>query len=182
MREYMDMVTASQMLSNRIEVILTEQTQLMLEAYKNPASDLNIEFKEVYLDPDQNHLYMTALVLDVTDQKPVVKVDYVLGSDQLVISNVISFRDHKMMHTSMGMQSGATDMGHAAVRWLLKELLKHARMRGFTHTQIASTTRYSGARAVNGTQTDASQEPINYSVNQKLAETRLWLGPWSCVE
>lgn len=181
MRELINIIAQSAASSARIEVIFQLQTQIMLEAYKSPASELTPQFRVVYNDTDNHQLYMEVLVTDVSDAQPVVKVDYVLGQDQLVVSNVISFRDHKAMHTSMGTQTGASDMGHTAMRWLLKEVLKDARARGFNQTQISSQTRYTRARAHQGAQTDGSQEPLNYSVHQKITESRMYLGPWTIL-
>jgi hypothetical protein len=182
MREFISILEQSNESLSRIEVIFTQPTQIMLESYKSPASELSTQFGVVYSDTDNDQIYMELIVTDTTDQKPVIKVDYVLGRAQLVVSNVISFRDHKPMNTSMGVQPGATDMGHTAMRWLLKQILKDAQARGFSQTRISSHTRYTGSRAVHGTQTDVSQAPVNYSVNQKITEHRIYLGPWTILD
>jgi hypothetical protein len=182
MREFIDIMNHAHETSARIEIIFRFQTQLMLEAYKSPATELSLQFRVVYDDSDNHQLYMEVLVSDVSDVKPVIKADYVLGQEDLVVSNVISFRDHKIMHTSMGPQSGAADMGHGAMRWLLREVLKDARARGYHQTQISSQTRFTGARAHQGDKTHLSQEPVNYPVSQKLTEHRICLGPWTILD
>jgi hypothetical protein len=182
MREFINIMNHSHGTAHRVEIIFRFQTQLMLEAYKSPATELKLQFRVVYDDSDNHQLYMEVLATDVSDGKPVIKADYVLGQEELVVSNVISFRDHKVMHTSMGTQMGAADMGHMAMRWLLKEVLKDARVRGYHQTRISSLTRFTGARAHHGDQTDVSQEPLNYSVSQKLTEQRIYVGPWTQLD
>lgn len=182
MREFINIINHSHETSHRVAIIFSYHTQLMLEAYKSPATELNLQFRVVYDDADNHQLYMEVWVSDVSDGKPVIKADYVLGKDQLVISNVTSFRDHKVMHTSMGPQTGATDMGHTAMQWLLTQVLKDARNKGFDQTQIVSQTRYSGARAHQGDQTHVFQEPLNYTVSQKITEDHICLGPWTQID
>lgn len=175
MRQFIDAVTThmSQM-PYRLEIVLTEHVQHVLEAYQNPEQDLELQFRVVYADPMDNRVFMELMVLDKLTQTPVVKVDYVLGDQNVVVSNVISFKNDKHMHTSMGVQSGATDLGTKTVRWLFKQILSDATKRGYPATHVSSTTRYSGARAAQGSQTQYHELPTNYSVSQKITERHLY--------
>lgn len=169
MPKYIDIVSKT-CHANRIEIILSEQCHQVLEAYSNPSKELRVDYRVVYDDTAQGKLYMEAMVVDQQTLTPVVKCDYVLGDENLTISNVISFKDDKSMWTSSGAQGGAADLGHSAVKWLFQNILSDARDRGFDHAKITSSTRYSGARAKNGAQTSSSEVPVNYSVDQKIVE------------
>ena len=155
---------------NRIEIIFSEQAELLLESFKDPSNELTIKYRIAYDDQSNGKLYMEATVIEIANDKPVIKIDYVLGNTSLVISNVISFRDDKPMYTSSGIQPGATDMGASAMRWLYKSILTDAKNRGFDCVKITSSTRYSGARAKHGPQTTLNDLPVNYDVDQKIRE------------
>jgi hypothetical protein len=177
MRKFIDIINEGLSPNHyRIEIIFSESAELLLDSFKNPANELTINYRVVYDDiGSSGKLYMDAIVVELQNNKPVIKVDYVLGSTELVISNVVSFREDKNMVTSSGIQQGAADMGYAAMKWLYKNILTDAENRGFNCTKITSSTRYSGARAKNGEQTQTLDLPVNYNVKQKIKERFIYI-------
>jgi len=141
-----------------------------MESFGNPEQELSMSYRIIHEDVTEGKIYIEAIVFEKTNNSKLIKIDYILGNDALVISNVVSFRNDKPMTTSSGQQTGATDVGSIAIKWIYKQILIDAENRGYKGVRITSSTRYSGARAKNGLQTSIDELPINYSVDQKITE------------
>jgi hypothetical protein len=171
MRKFIDIISNGvSSTHNRIEMIFSKSSLFLLESFSNPSAELKIAYRVIYEDHNEGKVYIEAIVSETKNNEPVIKIDYTLGDKNLVISNIISFRDDKSMFTSSGPQSGAADMGYTAISWLFKNILTDAKNRGFENVKISSSTRYSGARAKNGQQTAIHDIPINYNAGQKITE------------
>jgi hypothetical protein len=171
MRNFIDIINQNQFSdSNRIEIIFSESAYCLLDSYQNPKDELEVQYSVTHKYPLDDKLYMEATVFEKSTHHKIIRIDYRLGDKNLVISNVISFRNDKNMYTSNGPQDGAADLGHIAMMWLFRNILSDAKDRGYDNTRITSSTRYSGARAKNGKQTSIYDEPMNYDVAQKIKE------------
>ena len=148
--------------------MFTDSIDCLLESFDDPVHQLRIEFREVHREEDR--LYMSAEVFEKPNNLILIRVDYELGGSEVNVTNIVSYRNDKSMNTSSGIQSGATDMGPRALKWLLKNITQDAQDRGYHGIKITSSTRYSGARAHNGPETDVVDIPVNYNVNLPLRE------------
>jgi hypothetical protein len=171
MRKFIDIISEGISLNhNRIEIIFSKSAELLLESFTDPVNELKINYRIRYNDQQNGKLYIVATVIEISSNIPVIEIDYTLGDTNMVVSNVVSFRNDKHMFTSNGQQIGATDMGFTAMKWIYSNILTDAKNRGFDCTKIVSGTRYTGARAKNGMQNSPDDLPINYDVNQDLRE------------
>jgi hypothetical protein len=108
-----------------------------------------------------------------------VKITFSLtkNNSQVDIGTIEPF-DHpentKIVHTSLGAYPGGVDMGHSAMKWLLRQLKDFAHTEGFAINKISSTTRSTGARAKNNPGDDGTGMPRHFDVNRPLNESVIY--------
>ena len=138
-------------LIDEITVLATTDKLEVLEAYHQPEQELTLIFmaKPNAIFPDT--LDVTALVNEIATGETVVQVDYQLKpkSDGMDIANISAAKlsPGKRVWTTKAAAEKSTDLGYAAMRWLLRELARDARKRGYPVTRWSSSTRISGAWA-----------------------------------
>lgn len=133
--------------------------------------ELKIVFSQRHTEYSTN--FYEGIVTEQSTGDAVLYIDFYINDklpNAITVDNIRPSFDkidqNKIVHTSLGPQTGAADIGMSAIRWLFKEIKNFAISKGYDIKQIVSSTRYTGARAKN----NPSNEIKQFDVNAKLDE------------
>lgn len=149
----------------------------MMESYDNPTEQLTIRFRNVTAEYGDH--YYEAIVREKDTNKPRLVVNFTLSDNDnsIKVGNIEPIlspeEKGKPVHTSMGSYDGGIDMGGRGVMWLMKQLKAFALSKGFAVSKITSSTRYTGARALNSSDSDDDM-PKRFNVDKNLRETVIY--------
>ena len=147
----------------------------LLEAYTNPATELDIKFR--HRASEHSDEFYEAEVFESASNQLLLLINFVLRkkSNAIEIGNIEPILSgDKLVHTSIGIQNNGVDMGSSAMRWLLRKLKEFALSKGFKIKHIATSTRYTGARAKNNPGADLDTGLAkNFSTTKTISEA-LW--------
>ena len=149
----------------------------MMESYDNPSQQLAIKFRNVTSEYGDH--YYEAIVREKDTNKPRLVVNFSLSDNDnsIKVGNIEPLlspdEQGKPIHTSMGSYDGGVDMGSRGVMWLMKQLKQFALSEGFNVSKITSSTRYTGARALNSADADDDM-PKRFNVDKNLRETMVY--------
>ena len=144
----------------------------LLEAYNNPNNQLEVHFNKLH--EGNNVFYYNGYINEKSTGDKVVLFNFTIGGNILTVDNIQPIESkiatNKIVHTTIGKQQGAVDMGYTAIKWLFNEIRNFARNLGFNIKKIKSTSRYTGARAKN----NPSGKIDNFDVDINLHEQYIY--------
>lgn len=148
----------------------------LLEAYDDPANELEISFREAMVEFGKHYYYGTIREKDSGNTRLIIQ--FTLDENnrsELDIGNIEPIlqpgEEGKPVHSSLTLDNTGIDLGSRGVRWMLKKIKEFVNAEGFNPTKIGSSTRYTGARAKNNPGTDSGGLPKHFDVNKTLRET-----------